>query len=236
MRMLTFSVLFSVTVITFIVSQQFIKSSGVIYRKYGLSIFWLAFVLSIFDYVLIIETIVSSKPLFNLGFLFFIKHFWFIILCIIFLKHTLLQEKNFWYYLSIPVIFAVLLVTFFEVVILLKPSSNEYLVKDFVGWASYFGIFGGIGSGLLLGCFKTAKNIHFSIKNIFKWIFSYFFLVGVCSLFPAFTISFFIPPEAIFLSCIIPIFVYIISVIVFGEVIDFVRFIEKTKETHKEVQ
>jgi len=234
MRILTFVVLFLTTGLSFTIGRQFVEESGFILKKNGILIFILGLILSVSDYFLTILKNFSYAELY-----FFMKHFWFIILSAIFLMHMLINGKNFWYYFSTPVFFSVLLVVFFEVIIILFESRfGEYFVNDFVGWSSYFGVFGGIGAGLLLGCFKTWRNMCFSLKNIFK-VFLHILFLGACALFPAFTIKIFIPPESFFSGCIVPIFVYSVSFIVFGEVMNFVRLIisgiseRKTKEEAK---
>ena len=233
MRILTIVVLFFSLVISFIGALQFIKISFHSLKEKGIFLFVFGLILCIWDYFL---TLVLY-PSYWIA-VFFTKHFWFIILYIIFLKNLLIQgltqEENWRYYFFIPVTISIFLILFFEIFILFNDRLDESFVKNFIYWASYFGIFGGIFSGLILCCFKSFKNIDLSIESIFIKIFKILFF-GVCSLLPTYIIlNVFIPKEAIFAAFIVPTFVYIVSFIIFVEMWDyFVKYRIKKHELKK---
>jgi len=225
MRMLTFIVLFLTAGFSYVISWWFIERDRRIIKEKGIIIFVISLGLFGLDYSLTIMPMIfeSHSHIINLTKVFFWKHFWFFILSVIFLKHVLIQEKNFGYYFFIPVFFSVLLVSFFETIILLDSDElNEYFISDFVGWVSYFGVFGGIVSGLLFGTLKTVQKISLSLKKILTLLF-YILFLGLCSLLPAYAVSFFIPKESFFHLFIVPVFVYVISFIIFGEIKNFMN-------------
>lgn len=217
MRVLTFVVFFLTAVLSFVIGWQFIKRKGL--NEYSMRLFRFSLGLVVIDYFLTIIYYKSFSPA-NIVFCFFIKHFWFIILSLVFLKHILIPEKNFWYYFCIPVFISVLLITFFEVLIIGLPIVNENFIVNFSAWSSYFGVFGGVAAGLLVGCLKTMKDVsQWARRTILIKFFLILFLC-VCSVFPAFVMWEFIPPGAFYLGSIAPIFIYVISFIMFGELID----------------